>query len=266
VEVDGDDTYFTQEGHGSYLGICTDSSEACGSDTGLASVNGYSSKADATKFTVEEGVGQLAVYLKAKLSDKYLSFACPVASGPLSASGAAHNIFGYPDAGTFLLQGKKQAAPPARAKFSVEFISRTTTTTTPAPTAAPTVAPSAATPATPAPTAAPDSASTDSDAAPAAGVDGASASLDAAGFKAVTAMCCPPEMETFFGRLLAKMGLDVCSKAHIQGLMHWFSCVPDMDFQYLIDVINNGNPCKYWTATGTTCPALSPECQGEWCR
>merc|ERR1719498_1628510 len=97
-------------------------------------------------------------------------------------------------------------------------------------------------------------------------IDGSTASLDAAGFKAVTSLCCPPEMEEFFNRLLASMGLQVCSKIHIQGLMHWFSCVPDMDFSYLLDVINNGNPCKYWAAIGTTCPALSPECQGKWCR
>lgn len=100
----------------------------------------------------------------------------------------------------------------------------------------------------------------------AAGVDGASASLDAAGFKTVTSLCCPPEMEVFFGRLLASMSLDSCSKPHIQGLMHWFSCVPDMDFQYMIDVINNGNPCKYWTAAGAACPVLSAECEGTWCR
>merc|ERR1719197_1816607 len=58
---------------------------------------------------------------------------------------------------------------------------------------------------------------------------GEDATLDAAGFKEVTSLCCPSEMEAFFGRLLAKMGLAVCSKPHVQGLMHWFSCVPDMD-------------------------------------
>jgi hypothetical protein len=93
-----------------------------------------------------------------------------------------------------------------------------------------------------------------------------SASLDAAGFKSVTSLCCPADMETFLNRLLASMGLQVCSKAHVQGLMHWFTCVPDMDFQYLLDVINNGNPCKYWAPIGSTCPALSSECEGKWCR
>jgi len=95
---------------------------------------------------------------------------------------------------------------------------------------------------------------------------GASASLDGAGFKATTSLCCPSEMETFFNRLLESRGLSVCSKPHVQGLMHWFSCVPDMDFQYMLDVMANGNPCKYWAPTGTDCPALSPECAGSWCR
>jgi len=95
---------------------------------------------------------------------------------------------------------------------------------------------------------------------------GAPASLDAAGFKAVTSLCCPPETEAFFNRLLDSMGLQVCSKPHIQGLMHWFSCVPDMDFQYMLDVINNGNPCKYWAAKGAECPILTPTCEGKWCR
>jgi len=96
--------------------------------------------------------------------------------------------------------------------------------------------------------------------------DGSTASLDAAGFKEVTSLCCPPEMETFFTRLLESRGLAVCSKPHIQGLMHWFACVPDMDFQYILDVIDNGNPCKYWALIGATCPALSAQCQGKWCR
>jgi len=52
---------------------------------------------------------------------------------------------------------------------------------------------------------------------------------------------------------------------HLQGLMHWFSCVPDMDFQYVIDVILNGNPCKYWAPSGETCPALSAQCAGTYC-
>jgi len=97
-------------------------------------------------------------------------------------------------------------------------------------------------------------------------IDGATAPLTAAGFKAVTSMCCPPEMEVFFTRLLDSMRLQVCSNVHVQGLMHWFSCVPDMDYQYMIEVINNGNPCKYWAGIGATCPALSPECAGEYCR
>jgi hypothetical protein len=97
-------------------------------------------------------------------------------------------------------------------------------------------------------------------------INGANAPLTAGGFKAVTSMCCPPEMETFFVRVLNSMGLSVCSKPHAQGLMHWFTCVPDMDYQYLIDVINNGNPCKYWTKVGDVCPALSPDCEGTFCR
>jgi len=97
------------------------------------------------------------------------------------------------------------------------------------------------------------------------GTSGASASLDAAGFLQTTSLCCPVEMETFFNRLLDSMGHNVCSKPHVQGLMHWFSCAPAMDFQYMIGVINNGNPCKYWAPKSTTCPILSSECQGKWC-
>jgi len=101
--------------------------------------------------------------------------------------------------------------------------------------------------------------------------NGAVAPLDDAGFKAVTSMCCPVEMETFFNRLLASTLVDgvervVCSKPHVQGLMHWFSCAPDMDFEYVLGIIKNGNPCKYWAPTGTVCPTLTPQCKGEWCR
>lgn len=95
---------------------------------------------------------------------------------------------------------------------------------------------------------------------------GATASLDAAGFLATTSLCCPAEMEQFFNRLLEQMGLNVCSKPHVQGLMHWFHCVPQMDFQYMLDVINDGNPCKYWAPKGQECPALSPQCAGHFCR
>jgi len=108
-----------------------------------------------------------------------------------------------------------------------------------------------------------------SSAAPAAApsaASGALVSLDAKGFKEVTSLCCPPEMEVFFNRLLDSMDLDVCSVPHIQGLMHWFACVPDMDFQYMLDVINNGNPCKYWTPRGDDCPSLSTKCAGQYCR
>jgi len=108
-----------------------------------------------------------------------------------------------------------------------------------------------------------------SSAAPAAApsaASGALVSLDAKGFKEVTSLCCPPEMEVFFNRLLDSLDLDVCSIPHIQGLMHWFSCVPDMDFQYVLDIISGGNPCKYWTPRGSDCPSLSPKCAGQYCR
>jgi len=95
---------------------------------------------------------------------------------------------------------------------------------------------------------------------------GGTASLDAAGFLATTSLCCPVEMEMFFNRLLDKMGQAVCSKPHIQGLMHWFHCVPNMDFQYMVQLINDGNPCKYWAPKGQDCPVLSPECAGHYCR
>merc|ERR1719265_2085672 len=92
---------------------------------------------------------------------------------------------------------------------------------------------------------------------------GASASLDAAGFSAVSSLCCPSEMETFFTRLLESLGYFVCSKPHLQGLMHWFHCVPNMDFQYVLDVIHNGNPCMYWAKTGETCPVLQRNVQAS---
>merc|ERR1719174_320540 len=108
-----------------------------------------------------------------------------------------------------------------------------------------------------------------SSAAPAAApsaASGALVSLDAKGFKEATSLCCPAEMEVFFNRLLDSLDLDVCSIPHIQGLMHWFSCVPDMDFQYVLDIISGGNPCKYWTPRGDDCPSLSPKCAGQYCR
>lgn len=94
---------------------------------------------------------------------------------------------------------------------------------------------------------------------------GEDAPLTAEGFKQTTSVCCPNDMEAFFNRLLEKEGYAVCSKEHVQGLMHWFTCVPDMDFQYVLDVIANGNPCKYWAPTGDTCPTLSAECTGSFC-
>lgn len=96
-------------------------------------------------------------------------------------------------------------------------------------------------------------------------MDLSDAPLDAAGFKDTTSLCCPSETEVFFNRLLGSMGYKVCSKPHMQGLMHWFTCVPDMDFQYLLDVIQNGNPCKYWALEGEICPTLSTECAGRGC-
>jgi hypothetical protein len=73
-------------------------------------------------------------------------------------------------------------------------------------------------------------------------------------------------MEVFFTALLHSLGYEVCSWPHVQGLMHWFTCVPDMDFQYMLDIIKDGNPCKYWAPTGQTCPVLSEQCAGHWCR
>jgi len=96
--------------------------------------------------------------------------------------------------------------------------------------------------------------------------DPGTAPLNSTGFKDITSLCCPWQMEVFFTRLLDSKGQDVCSVPHIQGLMHWFSCVPDMDFQYVLDIIDKGNPCKFWAAKGTACPALSAACQGKYCR
>lgn len=97
-------------------------------------------------------------------------------------------------------------------------------------------------------------------------VDCTAMSLSADGFKETTSLCCPEKMQAFFTCLLDTLGYDVCSEDHVQGLMHWFSCVPDMEFQYMLDVISDGNPCKYWSPRGQTCPALSEECIGQWCR
>mmetsp|Transcript_39755 Transcript_39755/g.69096 ORF Transcript_39755/g.69096 Transcript_39755/m.69096 type:complete len:207 (+) Transcript_39755:22-642(+) len=84
------------------------------------------------------------------------------------------------------------------------------------------------------------------------------ASLDATGFLAVTSTCCAWKTEVFFSRLLEDMGYRVCSKPHFQGLMHWFTCVPAMDFQYLLTIIANGNEhgCKFWAKNGDACPAI----------
>jgi len=84
------------------------------------------------------------------------------------------------------------------------------------------------------------------------------ASLDATGFLVVTSTCCAWKTEVFFTRLLESMDYRVCSKPHFQGLMHWFTCVPAMDFQYALTIIANGNEhgCKFWAKTGETCPAI----------
>lgn len=92
---------------------------------------------------------------------------------------------------------------------------------------------------------------------------GSTAPLDNEGFRGVTAMCCPKEMERFFTRLLEAQGYFVCSVPHIQGLAHWFQCDPYMTIDYPIGIIENGNPCKYWTPFGQECPELSPECAGH---
>merc|ERR1719478_1844745 len=57
---------------------------------------------------------------------------------------------------------------------------------------------------------------------------GINAPINPAGFTQVTKLCCPSEMEIFFNRLLDVNDYIVCSKPHVQGLMHWFTCVPDM--------------------------------------
>lgn len=97
-------------------------------------------------------------------------------------------------------------------------------------------------------------------------IDSYTFALWAQKFKEVTSACCPSEMEIFFRELLDSMNFEVCSAPHVQGLMHWFTCVPDMDFQYVYDVIMHGNPCKFWAPKGQECPTLSAECAGEWCR
>jgi len=131
--------------------------------------------------------------------------------------------------------------------------------TTEAPT---TEAPTTEPPVTEAPTT--EAPATESPATTSPGID--CTQFDADGFKEVTSLCCPEKMEVFFTGLLLCTGRKVCSKPHVQGLMHWFTCVPDMDFQYMLTVINDGNPCKYWSPKGQTCPTLSVECEGEWCR
>jgi hypothetical protein len=81
----------------------------------------------------------------------------------------------------------------------------------------------------------------------------------------MTSCCSPVEAEIFFGRLLASMNMRSCSDTHIQGLMHWFTCVPGMNFEYITDMITYGNPCKYWALNGEECPSLSAECLGNYC-
>mmetsp|Transcript_97039 Transcript_97039/g.177836 ORF Transcript_97039/g.177836 Transcript_97039/m.177836 type:complete len:230 (+) Transcript_97039:112-801(+) len=84
------------------------------------------------------------------------------------------------------------------------------------------------------------------------------APLDATGFLSVTSTCCAWKTETFFTRLLESMDYRICSEPHFQGLMHWFTCVPAMDFQYLLEIIANGNEhgCKFWAKNGDACPAI----------
>jgi hypothetical protein len=68
---------------------------------------------------------------------------------------------------------------------------------------------------------------------------GANAPLTAGGFTSVTSMFCPSEMETFFVRVLSSMGLDVWykySKPYAQGMMHWFTRMPDVGYQYCFGV------------------------------
>mmetsp|Transcript_41051 Transcript_41051/g.72171 ORF Transcript_41051/g.72171 Transcript_41051/m.72171 type:complete len:198 (+) Transcript_41051:75-668(+) len=91
------------------------------------------------------------------------------------------------------------------------------------------------------------------------GVDPMTASLDAAGFYAITTRCCPWKTETWFNRLLMSMDYKICSKDHIQGLMHWFTCVPALEFSYILEVIANGQAqgCKYWAKTWDSCPAIA---------
>lgn len=105
---------------------------------------------------------------------------------------------------------------------------------------------------------------------------GSIAPLDAQGFYDVTSMYCPMEMEQFFNRMLKARGYNVCSKPHVQGLMHWFldkglqglPGVPTMDFAYCVELIDNGNPCKYWSPKDEVCPIIpggSEKCAGHWC-
>jgi len=112
-----------------------------------------------------------------------------------------------------------------------------------------------------------------SNASQSAPVDGYTASLDATGFYQVTSMCCPLQTERFWMRLLDSRGLKPCYQhdtlgtfPHIQGLMHWFTCVPGMDFNYVLSIIDYGNPCKWWAPKSSECPALTPECNKPWCR
>lgn len=105
------------------------------------------------------------------------------------------------------------------------------------------------------------------------GVDGSNAEGTPAGFLAVTSLCCPLQTEMWFLRLLDYLDYQPCYQdqtigtyPHIQGLMHWFTCVPAMDFSFVMDTIEQGNPCKYWTKKGTVCPPLNPTCEEAWCR
>merc|ERR1719201_3251430 len=107
----------------------------------------------------------------------------------------------------------------------------------------------------------------------ASGWDGYTAPGTAEGFFAVTSLCCPEQTYQFFLRLLDMKGLKPCyphetlgTHPHIQGLIHWFTCVAWMDFQVVLNIIDNGSPCKYWAPKEAECPALTPECDHHWCR
>jgi hypothetical protein len=226
VENTHEGTFLKQAGHGTYVGLCGDSAGSCSGSLSYALA--FADRGPRTSFKVEQSGGSL--YLHHAGTNSYLGV-CDTSGTSHADCNGNYDVFGYGSRDAMLLQqgSKQKATTNTRPPHITTYEIQFVSRKAPL-------------------------------------HDGSTVQTDAAGFHEITSHCCPPEMEVFFTRLLDSMDMEVCSVPHLQGLMHWFSCVPDMDFAYVLDVINNGSPCKYWTKKGTACPELTPECMGKYCR